>query len=159
MSRRERLFLPAALRRSCRSRCACAADMARACYEAALDMAPDIIIVGLAATQMEEVCRELGCSWAGEIFADRAYNPDGTLVDRRLPGAMISDGDEAARRVAEMVRARAIITCGGQKLPTRIDTVCVHGDSAEAVALATRVREGLEAAEIKLELFSGSSLA
>ena len=135
------------------------ADMARACYEAALDVAPDIIIVGLAATRMEEVCRELGCNWAGEIFADRAYNPDGTLVDRRWPGAMISDGREAARRVAEMVREGAIITDGGQKLPTRIDTICVHGDSAEAVAMAARVREGLEAAEIKLEMFAGSPLA
>ncbi len=135
------------------------ADMARACYEAALDVAPDIIIVGLAATRMEEACRELGCNWAGEIFADRAYNPDGTLVDRRLPGAMISDGREAARRVADMVREGAIITDGGQKLPTRIDTICVHGDSAEAVAMAARVREGLEAAEIRLEMFAGSPLA
>ena len=134
------------------------ADMARACYEAALDVAPDIIIVGLAATRMEEVCRELGCNWAGEIFADRAYNPDGTLVDRRLPGAMISDGREAARRVADMVREGAIITDGGQKLPTRIDTICVHGDSAEAVAMAARVREGLEAAEIRLEMFAGHRL-
>lgn len=135
------------------------ADMARACYEAALDVAPDIIIVGLAATRMEEVCRELGCNWAGEIFADRAYNPDGTLVDRRLPGAMISDGDEAARRVADMVRESAIITGDGQKLPTRIDTVCVHGDSAGAVAFATRVRDGVESAGIKLDLFAGSPLA
>ncbi len=134
------------------------ADTARACYEAALDVAPDIIIVGLAATQMEEVCREMGCNWAGEIFADRAYNSDGTLVDRRLPGAMISDGDEAARRVAEMVRERAIITGDGQKLPTRIDTICVHGDSAAAVALATHVRDGLGSAGIQLELFAGSPL-
>ena len=142
------------------SNMACAdADMARACYEAALDVAPDVIIVGLAATRMEDVCRELGCNWAGEIFADRAYSPDGTLVDRRLPGAMISDGEEAARRVAEMVRESAIITGDGQKLPTRIDTVCVHGDSAEAVALATRVREGIESAGIRLELFAGSPLA
>ena len=72
---------------------------------------------------------------------------------------MISDGGNAARRVAEMVREGAIITGDGQKLPTRIDTICVHGDSAEAVAMATRVREGLEAEEIKLEMFTGSPLA
>ncbi|MEK6217399.1 MAG: LamB/YcsF family protein, partial [Boseongicola sp.] len=79
------------------------ANLARTCYEAALEIAPDIIIMGLAATAMEDVARALGCNWAGEIFADRAYNADGTLVDRRLPGAMIHEPAEAASRMIEMV--------------------------------------------------------
>lgn len=134
------------------------AEMARACFEAALDVAPDIIIMGLAATEMETVCRELGCKWAGEIFADRAYNADGTLVDRRLPGAMIHDGAEAARRMVEMVRAGAIITDDGTKLPTRVDTICIHGDSAKAVAFSSEVRKGLEAAGIAISQFDGTPL-
>ncbi len=134
-------------------------EMARACYGSALDVAPEIIVVGLAATRMEEACRELGCGWAGEIFADRAYSADGTLVDRRLPGATISDAGEAARRVAEMVREGAIITGDGRRLPARIDTVCVHGDGDGAVALATRVRDGLESAGIRLKPFAGTPLA
>jgi len=133
-------------------------DLARACYEAALDVAPDIIIMGLAATAMETVARELGCAWAGEIFADRAYNPDGTLVDRRLPGAMVHDTDEAAARMVAMVKAGAILTADGNQLATRIDTICVHGDSAEAVTIARGVRAGLEAAEIKVQAFSGRPL-
>ena len=134
------------------------AEMARACYEAALDVAPEIIIMGLAATEMENVCRDLGCKWAGEIFADRAYNADGTLVDRRLPGAMIHDGDEAAARMVEMVQSGAIITGDGARLPTRIDTICIHGDSAEAVAFSRKVRQGLEAADIKIAKFEGTPL-
>ena len=134
------------------------ADMARACYEAALDVAPDIIIMGLAATEMETVCRELGCKWAGEIFADRAYNADGTLVDRRLPGAMIHNADEAAARMVEMVKAGAIITGDGQHMETRIDTICIHGDSAEAVAFSGQVRKGLETAGVAISQFSGEPL-
>ncbi|MCV6592977.1 MAG: LamB/YcsF family protein [Silicimonas sp.] len=134
------------------------AEMARACYEAALDVAPDIIIMGLAATEMEKVCRDLGCKWAGEIFADRAYNADGTLVDRRLPGAMIHDGAEAAARMVEMVKAGAILTGDGAQLPTRIDTICIHGDSAKAVAFSGQVKAGLEAAGIEIAKFSGAPL-
>ena len=134
------------------------AAMARACYEAALEVAPEIIIMGLAATEMETVCRDLKCNWAGEIFADRAYNADGTLVDRRLPGAMIHDGEEAARNMVEMVRAGAIITGDGTKLDTRIDTICIHGDSAEAVAFSGQVKQGLEAAGIAIRAFTGAPL-
>lgn len=134
-------------------------EMALACYEAALDVAPDIIIMGLAATAMEEVCHGLKCRWAGEIFADRAYNADGTLVDRRLPGAMIHDPDAAAANMVRMVKAGAILTQDGTELTTRIDTICVHGDSEAAVRLARRVREGLEQAGIALATLDGTPLA
>ncbi len=134
------------------------AELARHCFEAALDVAPDIIIVGLAATAMERVARDLGCNWAGEIFADRGYNADGTLVDRRLPGAMIHDPDEAAKRMVAMVEAGAIMTADGSRLETRIDTICVHGDTSAAVDLARGVRHGLEGAGIRVETFSGAPL-
>ncbi|MXQ07961.1 5-oxoprolinase subunit PxpA [Alphaproteobacteria bacterium GH1-50] len=134
------------------------ADLARACYEAALDVAPDVVIMGNPATAMEQVVRDLGCRWAGEIFADRAYEPDGSLVDRRKPGAMVTDPDEAAARMVKMVEAGAILTEDGQRLETRIDTICVHGDSAEAVAVARAVRKGLEDAGIALKPFEGSPL-
>lgn len=134
------------------------ADMARACYEAALEVDADIIIMGLAGTVMETVVAELGCAWAGEIFADRAYNPDGTLVDRRLPGAMIHDGGEAADRMCEMVEAGAILTADGGRIETRVDTICVHGDSAKAVSMAKAVRAGLESSGIEVTAFKGARL-
>jgi UPF0271 protein len=133
-------------------------DMAKACFEAALEVAPEIVVMGLAATVMEDAARALGCRWAGEIFADRAYNADGTLVDRRKPGAMIHDPAEAAARMVGMVKAGAILTGDGRRLDTRIDTICVHGDSAAAVELARAVRKGLEDAGIAVAAFGGAPL-
>ncbi|WP_171133811.1 LamB/YcsF family protein [Ruegeria sp. HKCCA5014] len=118
-------------------------DMARACYQGALDVDPDIIIMVLAATKQEEAVRELGCKWVGEIFADRAYNDDGTLVDRSLPSAVIHDPDLAGPRILNMVKEGAIITESGKRLETSIDTICLHGDGPTAVQIARSVRENL----------------
>ena len=122
------------------------ADLARVCYRAAHSVDPSLTIMVLAATAMEQVVREIGCRYAAEIFADRAYNDDATLVDRSQPGAVIHDAARATERIVDMVNAKAIITESGRRIPSRIDTVCVHGDNAEAVALARGVRQGLEAA-------------
>jgi UPF0271 protein len=129
--------------------------MARACYEAALDVDPEIIIMVLAATAMEEVVRELGCNWCGEIFADRAYNDDGTLVDRSQPGAVIHDPALAGPRILQMVQEGAIITESGKRIETSIDTICVHGDSPAAVALARAVRESLTGGGVTVQQFAG----
>ncbi|MEQ3673418.1 5-oxoprolinase subunit PxpA [Pseudophaeobacter sp.] len=131
--------------------------MARACYEAALEVDPDIIIMVLAATAMEDVVRDLGCNWCGEIFADRAYNDDGTLVDRSLPGAVIHDAELAGPRILQMVQEGAIITESGKRIATSIDTICLHGDTAEAVELAKSVRNSLQAGGVELAQFKGRS--
>ncbi len=130
-------------------------DMARACYEAALDVDPDIIIMVLAATRMEEVVRDLGCNWCGEIFADRAYNDDGTLVDRRQPGAVIHDPNLAGPRILQMVQEGAIITESGKRIETSIDTICLHGDTPTAVELARAVRSCLTEGGISVRQFQG----
>ncbi len=129
--------------------------MARACYEAALDVDPDIIIMVLAATAMEEVVRELGCAWAGEIFADRAYNDDATLVDRSLPGAVLHDPEVAGPRILKMVQEGAIITESGKRIPTAIDTICLHGDTPSAVAMARAVRTCLTEGGVAVAQFAG----
>jgi len=129
------------------------AALAQVAYEAALGLDPEIIIVVLAATAQEEVVRDLGCFWAGEIFADRPYNDDATLVSRSEPGAVIHDADVATARVIEMVREGAIVTKTGKRIPTRIDTVCLHGDEPSALALARGVRDGLEAAGVEVRHF------
>ena len=129
------------------------AAMARVCYEAALKVDPGIVIMVLAATEQERVVRDLGCAWAGEIFADRAYNDDATLVDRKLPGAMIHDPDEAAPRILAMLEEQAIITATGTRIPTRIDTICLHGDGPEALVIARGLRARLEAAGYALKPF------
>ena len=124
--------------------------LARACYRAALDVDPDIIIMVLAATAMEEVTRDLGCNWAGEIFADRAYNDDATLVDRSLPGAVLHDAETAAPRIVKMLEAGAIISETGKHIPCQIDTICLHGDTPGAVEMARGVRNHLTAAGVQI---------
>ncbi|MGR3579777.1 MAG: LamB/YcsF family protein, partial [Sagittula sp.] len=83
--------------------------LAEVCYGAALEVAPEIIVMVLAATAQQRAVERLGCLWAGEIFADRAYNADATLVDRSLPGAVIHDPEHAAERIVRMVQAGAIL--------------------------------------------------
>lgn len=120
--------------------------LARACYEAALSVAPEIVIMAMAGTAQQAAAEALGCRMACEIFADRAYNADGTLVDRRTPGAVIKDPEEAGRRVLAMLEAGAILPAEGAPIPTRIDTICLHGDTPQAVALAAALRAALEGA-------------
>lgn len=135
----------------------CAEDenMARDLFEAALSVAPDLIVMVLSSTAQQAAAQSLGCAWAGEIFADRAYNDDATLVDRSLPGAVIHDAELAGARMVEMVKAGAIITESGKHIETQIDTICLHGDTPEAVEIAGSVRRQLEAAGITLGQFAG----
>jgi len=92
----------------------------------------------------EQVAREMGLRPILEVFADRAYEDDGNLVSRKKPGAVLHDAEAAAQRVLAMVRDQTITAVSGKRIPARIDTVCVHGDGATAVAMARRVREVLE---------------
>ncbi|QUJ75990.1 LamB/YcsF family protein [Sulfitobacter albidus] len=129
--------------------------LARDLYEAALSVAPEMIVMVLSSTAQQEAVLELGCQWAGEIFADRAYNDDATLVDRSKEGAVIHDPGRAGARMVEMVKAGAIITESGKHIPTAIDTICLHGDTPTAVQIAASVRATLEEAGITLAQFTG----
>ncbi|WP_171124640.1 MULTISPECIES: LamB/YcsF family protein [unclassified Ruegeria] len=133
--------------------CSVDIDMARACYQGALDVDPDVIIMVLAVTKQEDAVRELNCKWVGEIFADRAYNDDGTLVDRSKPGAVIYDPELAGPRIVNMVQEGAIITESGKRLETSIDTICLHGDGPTAVQIARSVRENLIAGGVDVTKF------
>lgn len=128
-------------------------------YEAALSVAPDLIVMVLAATAQETAVRKLGCAFATEIFADRAYNDDATLVDRSLPGAVIHDPDRAGVRMVEMVSAGAIITESGKRIDTPIDTICLHGDTPTAVQIAQKVRQALQDAGITVAQFAGRAIS
>jgi UPF0271 protein len=131
------------------------AGMARACYAAALTVDPEIIVMVLAGTEQEVAARDLGARVACEIFADRAYEDDGRLVDRRKPGAVIHDAELAARRILAMLEAGAIISESGKRLPTQIDTICLHGDTADAVGLARDLRAALTGKGVRLAPFEG----
>lgn len=127
--------------------------MATACYAAARAVDPNIILMTIAATAQQRAAQALGGPVVAEIFADRAYNDDATLVDRKLPGAVIHDPKLAAARMVDMIRAGAIITASGKHIPTRVDTICLHGDTAEAVEIAKQTRSALTNAGIALAQF------
>ena len=129
-------------------------EMARVAYAAAAEVAPGVPMVVLAATPQQAACEALGIPFAAEIFADRAYEEDATLVDRSKPGAMIHDAAEAAARMVAMVRDGAIHTASGKRIETRIDTICTHGDTPEAIAIAHTLRAALEEAGIAVRRFS-----
>lgn len=130
--------------------------LARVCYAAALSVDPEIILMVLAGTAQEKAARSLDARMACEIFADRAYNADCTLVDRRQPGAVIHDATRATARILDMLRAGAILAEDGTHIPTRIDTICLHGDTPEAVGIARSLRAGLEAAGVRVAQFEGA---
>jgi len=130
-------------------------ELAHDCYKAALSVDPDLIIMVLAATAQQRAVQRLGAAYAAEIFADRAYNDDATLVDRSLPGSVIHDATLAGKRMVDMVQAGAIITESGKRIETPIDTICCHGDTPEAVAIAATVRAMLEASGITVTRFEG----
>lgn len=115
---------------------------------------PTLGFLATALTQQVAAGEAAGLKVHQEIFADRGYTEEGQLVARHLPGAMITDAREAAERVVAMVREGALITLSGRRLPTGIESVCVHGDSAHAVATARAVRVALEEAGIGLAPFA-----
>lgn len=128
--------------------------LALACFEAALKAAPDIAIVAMAATAQARAAQKLGCPTAFEIFADRSYEDDGTLMDRRRAGAVIHDPEIAADRVLQMLDAGAIVTHGGGRIPCRIDTICLHGDTPDALRMAETIAARLTRADIAIRPFA-----
>jgi len=109
-----------------------------------------LIYCGLAGSQMAKAAETLGLPFASEVFADRSYQPNGTLLARVEAGAVIADADAAAARVLAMVGEGRVVATDGSELAIKADTVCVHGDSPEAVAFAVKIKAALVAQGIEL---------
>ncbi|MBO8169119.1 MAG: LamB/YcsF family protein [Thermoanaerobacteraceae bacterium] len=119
-------------------------DLARTIAEAIAAVSEDLIFIAMAGTAMCQAAEEFGLTVAREAFADRAYNDDGTLVSRKQPGAVIHDPDQVLERVQRMVNDGVVISINGKELPVEVDTICVHGDTKEAVAMVRKLSEGLQ---------------
>jgi 5-oxoprolinase (ATP-hydrolysing) subunit A len=107
-----------------------------------------LILFGLSGSELLSAGERAGLRVAAEVFADRAYESDGTLVPRTRPGSVIHDPNEVVSRAIRMVRDRAVVAIDGSLVQLRADTICVHGDTPGAADLARQVRRGLEAAGI-----------
>ena len=104
---------------------------------------PSLILLAPAASQMALAGKEIGLKIVEEIFADRAYLDDGNLVPRSQPGAMIHGAEASLAHVLRMVEESALISINGKRIPVNPQSICVHGDNAEAVAVAQAIRNGL----------------
>lgn len=114
---------------------------------------PDLYIVAMASTALERATLKEGSPIAREVFADRAYNDDGTLVSRSQPGAVIHDADLAADRVLRMIEEQAVTSINGVRTAVKPETICVHGDNPAAVAMASTLRTRLDKAGVAVRTF------
>ncbi len=110
--------------------------------------------MGLAGSAVLRLALANGLPIVTEGFVDRAYNSDGTLVSRLLPGAVLHDVPAIAARTVRMVTGHTVTAIDGCEIEITFDSLCVHGDTAEAVQIATAVREALAAAGVTLRHFA-----
>jgi UPF0271 protein len=134
-----------------------AADGAVAAAIAAAVQAIDstFAVLAISGTQLEQAARAQGLTVYSEIFADRAYLPNGQLVPRGQPGAVLHDATEAADRLIGYLKSGRMSVVGADPIPLRADSICVHGDNAESVAMAREVRARLEAEGVVFASFVG----
>jgi len=128
-------------------------DQARAVVEAVKSVDPNLPILGLPGSEVLRLAEEAGLRGVSEAFADRAYNPDGTLVARSRPGAVLHDPAEVAEHVLRMATEQSVRTIDGSILKLRAESICVHGDSPGAVAMATAVKSALGEAGVPVGSF------
>jgi UPF0271 protein len=117
--------------------------LATAICEAIRQVDAGLVVVCLAGSPMAGVIRSLGLRCAEEAFADRGYTPEGTLVPRGTPGALVEDPAAVAERVAAMARDRRVTSVAGTSVAVAADTICLHGDTPGAALLAAAIRARL----------------
>ena len=115
---------------------------------------PGLPVLGLSGSVFFEEAGRRGLRTVAEAFADRSYQPDGQLVPRRQPGAVLHDAERIAERVLAMVQTGTVTACDGTVIDVEVESVCVHGDSPGAVQIATAVRDRLVAAGVELTAFT-----
>ena len=125
-------------------------QLARAICGAVNDFDPELRLVGLSGSLLIRAAEKTGLRAISEVFADRTYEADGSLVSRRKPGAIISDEREALRRVIRMVKEGKVKAINGEEIAIRAESVCVHGDGEKALLFAKSIREALTANDIQV---------
>ena len=111
----------------------------------------NLILFGLPGSQILAAGRAAGLRVAAEVFADRAYEADGSLASRRKPGSVIHDADAVVARAVRMVKDRTVVAIDGSIVRLDADTICVHGDTPGSDVLAAKIRRGFEAAGISVK--------
>lgn len=115
--------------------------LALAICEAVRSFDPTLILLALSGSEMVKAASDTGLRCAREVFADRAYEDDGSLVARSKPGAMITDEEEAIKRVVRIIAEGTVTSLHGKVIPMKADSVCVHGDGEKALLFVKKLRE------------------
>jgi UPF0271 protein len=131
-------------------------NLAAAIASAVASFDPSLILFGLAGSQLLSAGRAAGLRVASEVFADRAYEADGSLRSRTRPDAVIHQAALVVSRAVRMITERTVEAIDGTVVPLQTDTICVHGDTPGAHALAASLRTGLEAAGVVVKSMSAA---
>ncbi|EMG4087683.1 LamB/YcsF family protein [Campylobacter coli] len=126
-------------------------NLALALCEAVASFDENIIFLGLSNSAMNEAAKKKGLRYANEVFADRAYNDDGTLVSRKLEGALIHDENLAIKRVIKMIKESKVTSINGKEIDLKADSICVHGDNAKALEFVKKIKENLTKEQIQIK--------
>ena len=118
--------------------------LALAIAQAVKDFDPSLILMGLSGSESVRAAQDIGLPVAREVFADRAYMPDGSLMPRSMEGAVIHDEEEAIRRTVRMVKEHKVTAADGTDIEILPDSICVHGDNVKALAFVTQIRKAME---------------
>lgn len=127
---------------------------ASAVVEAAVAFDPELTVLAMPGAVVLDLAREAGLATATEAFVDRAYAPDGSLVPRGTTGAVLTDVDQATERILDLVSTGELTAVDGTRLPLQVDSICTHGDSPHAVAMARAVRAALTEAGHRIAPFA-----
>ena len=123
-------------------------SLAGAICEAVLGIDPSLILVALSGSRWADIAEEMGLRMAREVFADRALNADGTLVSRREKGAVLHDVEAVVARSLTMVTEGTATAVTGELIEVRADSLCIHGDTPEAVEMAAALKGAFDAAGV-----------
>jgi UPF0271 protein len=126
-------------------------QLAAAIVDAVRHFDPSLKFFGLAGSGMIDAARRAGLEPVEEVFADRGYMPDGSLVPRSQPGALIDDEEASLAQTLSLVRDHQVRAIDGSIVPVNAQSVCLHGDGAHALAFARRIRERLTAEGIAIK--------
>lgn len=124
--------------------------LARAICEAALEVDENVVLLALAGSAWIGIAQDMGLRVGREIFADRALNPDGTLVSRSQPGSVIHETSEVVERSLRMVTEGRATAINGDVIEVEADSLCLHGDTPGAVEMAKELKRGLEAEGVSI---------
>ncbi|QSF46980.1 LamB/YcsF family protein [Paenibacillus tianjinensis] len=133
---------------------AVSAGLAEAIAEAVYRIDPELILVGLAGSELIRAAKKTGLQSASEVFADRTYQRDGSLTPRSEPGVLITDEQQSLQQVLQMVTEGKVHTTRGENIDIFAETICLHGDSPHAVEFASSIRSVLETEGVAVQSLS-----